>query len=467
MRANLKFLPWNDRAVNICKRRYAALCLLFLGMLLLGLGLTVVNSGAQITVDWNTTLQTIDGFGASATGYTGRFTSDEADKFFNSSAGLGLSLLRIRVIPDTIDADCGCVANNTPYACVLGSNSQIVSGDLQVAQLAAARGVRLFAAPWSPPAAMKSSRSYCTGGSMNGNSANYASYAGDLASFPLLLKAKGLSIYAISIQNEPNIENPAYDTCSWTAQQIHDFIPYLWDALSAAGFANIKIGIPEESGWTFQRMTATTDDPVVAEKVGLILGHGYEAESPAGIPRIKGLHVWQTEVSDSKSFDGSMSDGITWAQHIHNYMTIGANAWMYWQLDCGPAHYNQTNNMCLANQEGNFAKRAFVLGQFARFVRPGWQRIEVRNRGGLLVTAYKGPERKFAIVAINKSSWFARHQTFVLNGITFRRSPVTPWLTSASASLAVQPAVPVTSNGTVFTYTIPANSVVTFQGQGD
>jgi glucuronoarabinoxylan endo-1,4-beta-xylanase len=123
--------------------------------------------------------------------------------------------------------------------------------------------------------------------------------------------------------------------------------------------------------------------------------------------------------------------------------------------------------MCLTDQSGNFAKRAYVLGQYAKFIRPGWQRIDVTNSGSLLVTAYKGPENTFAIVAVNNTRWAARNQTFALNGVTSQRSQVTPWLTSGSASLAPQSAVSLTSNGTIITYTIPANSVVTFQGQAD
>lgn len=453
--------------VSIRKHRYIVIALLLFGSLLLLLAMPAVFPASAITINWDTTYQAIDGFGASATGYTETFTTEQADKFFSSATGLGLSLLRIRVIPGTADADCGCVANSTPYACVAGSKSQIESGDLQTAQLAAARGVRLFATPWSPPATMKSSGNYCTGGTLIGNSDNYTAYAADLASFPVLLNSKGLSIYALSIQNEPDIENPVYDTCRWTGQQIHDFIPYLWNSLNMAGFADIKIAIPEEGGWTFQRMKPAMDDPVVAEKVGLIFGHAYRTERPSDIPSVNGLHVWQTEVSNSDRYDGSMADAIDWAQYIHNYMSIGANAWMYWSLDCRPKYFGQGNNMCLTDQSGNFAKRAYVLGQYAKFVRPGWRRIDVSNAGPLLVTAYRGPQKEFVIVAINSSKWLPRRQEFVLNGIAARGSTMTPWLTSASASLAVQPEVPLSSKRTAFSYTIPANSVVTLKGEGD
>ncbi len=104
----------------------------------------------------------------------------------------------------------------------------------------------------------------------------------------------------------------------------------------------------------------------------------------------------------------------------------------------------------------------YVLGNFSRFVRPGYYRIGVSNNASLLqVSAYKDiTSRAFAIVAINSTTTNVC-QVSNLNGFTVT-APVTPWLTSASASLAAQTPVPV--GGGVFTNIIPAQSVVTLVG---
>jgi glucuronoarabinoxylan endo-1,4-beta-xylanase len=441
-------------------------CFLGASLLLLVPLLARVLWRQDILINWNATRQTVDGFGGSATGYAEAFSSAQADGFFSVEKGLGLSILRVKLIPDTLGEDCGCVANSTPFRCVAGSRSQIVSGDLRVAQLAAERGARLVAAPWSPPAEMKSSGKYCGSGAMIGTPKNYAAYAADLASFPALLAANGLSLDAISIQNEPDVEN-TYDTCTWTALQIHDFIPYLWTALHSAGFPSIKVAAPEQSSWTFEKLGAAVQDPNVAADIGLIWGHAYLTETPATVPASNGLHVWQSEVSGLEDYDGSMADALRWARSIHSYMSAGANAWMYWNLDCGAAQFNSKSSMCLTDQSQNLAKRAYMLGQYAKFIRPGWQRIDVTNRGSLLVTAYKGPSRRFAIVVINSSYWAARNQTFRLNGFASKHSAVTPWLTSSSASLQAQPLIALSSDGTSVTCTIPRRSAVTLVGQAD
>ncbi len=42
----------------------------------------------------------------------------------------------------------------------------------------------------------------------------------------------GINLYALSMQNEPDVNTTNYESCVWTGQQFHDFIPYLATALS-------------------------------------------------------------------------------------------------------------------------------------------------------------------------------------------------------------------------------------------
>ena len=95
--------------------------------------------------------------------------------------GIGLSLLRI-----------GIDVTGTP----LGSGAYPDS-------IAAAKfGVKVWGAPWSPPAGDKSNDSEDNGGTLN--TADYASWASVLAAFPATFKQNtGLDLYGIS---RPRIE---------------------------------------------------------------------------------------------------------------------------------------------------------------------------------------------------------------------------------------------------------------------
>ena len=104
----------------------------------------------------------------------------------------------------------------------------------------------------------------------------------------------------------------------------------------------------------------------------------------------------------------------------------------------------------------------YVLGNYSRFVRPGYYRIGVSNNAFTSISAYKDTNSgNFAIVAINSSF---TNVTQIFNLANFTAGSVTPWITSSNLSLASQPAVNVTNAS--FTYALPALSVVTFVGQG-
>jgi hypothetical protein len=280
-----------------------------------------------------------------------------------------------------------------------------------------------------------------------------------------------VNIYAISVQNEPDFNTTNYESCVWTAQQIHDFVPCLSAALAASNASSTKIILPESMHWqsNINLYTTAMEDPDVAALVGIIANHNYDGidynhgatTPPAPLPGY-GKPTWETEVGTGASFDGSISDGLYWGGRIHQFLTVAeANAWHYWWLIDG----NTDQNGGLTNQYGNPAKRMYVLGNFSRFVRPGFYRIGVSdNTSPLQISAYKDPtSRAFAIVAINPTTSNVS-QVFNLNGFSVASS-VTPWLTSASASLAAQAAVAV--GGSRFTNTIPAQSVVTLVGVAD
>src|SRR5208337_2325996 len=131
---------------------------------------------------------------------------------------------------------------------------------------------------------------------------------------------------------------------------------------------------------------------------------------------------WETEVSTGDPYDGSITNGLDWAIQIHDFLTIvQVNAWHYWWL----IPY-ATDNESLVDTNGLPAKRMYVLGQYSRFVLPGYYRIGVNNIGATSISAYKDPTSgNFAVVAVNTNgSDFT--QTFDLAG--FNCITVTPWI---------------------------------------
>ena len=71
------------------------------------------------------------------------------------------------------------------------------------------------------------------------------------------------------------------------------------------------------------------------------------------------------------------------------------NAWLWWFLTDMPRQGEGTDNGALTDINGNIPKRAYVIGQWSKFVRPGWSRIGSSYFGPLRITAFKDPEGQF------------------------------------------------------------------------
>lgn len=418
-------------------------------------GLTLTAYSQTATINAGTVYQTIDGFGAATHQYTPPITGAQAALFFSPTSGVGLSLMRSEV-PD--DGSCTTV------------NSACAGVELADMQKAAAYGVKIWSAPWSPPASMKTNGNIvCDTGSGSSSLAagSYGAYATYLSNYIASAAQQGINIYGVSVQNEPDYCPNTYDGAIWSNQNLHDFIlNNLGPTLAANGQSSVKIVMPESSQWAgFGSLASTTmNDPTVASKVGVLAFHGYDNSTSISNP-YSGPSFWQTEVSAAPGYgpslcggcwDPSMADALMWANIIQSNLTgAHVSAWHYWLL------YSYDNyNSGLLNSSGAASKRLYALGNWSKFVRPGWVMIDATNspQSGVQVSAFKNPSTgAFAIVAIN-SNGSSVSQLFTLNGIS--TSSVTPYVTDANNNLAGQSAISVSSSG--FTATLNASSVTTF-----
>jgi hypothetical protein len=150
------------------------------------------------------------------------------------------------------------------------------------------------------------------------------------------------------------------------------------------------------------------------------------------------------------------------ARWIHDAIVIGkVSAWHYWWL----IGLNSDNEGLVGyNRNSWLTKRFYAVGNFSKFVRPGFMVVGVNGSpDGVSVSAYKNPATgAFVIVAINenKSDKSDSPVKVMLNGLS--TDSVTPWVTSNSLSLAQQSSIAVV--GDRFTATLPASSVTSFVG---
>jgi glucuronoarabinoxylan endo-1,4-beta-xylanase len=414
-------------------------------------------ASTQIVVQFGSPQQSIQGFGA-AEAWLPTLTDAQANLFFDTTDGIGLSMLRLGIGPD----------------------GTLFSGSWETAQKALARNPALFvwAAPWSPPAADKTTGSTTTGSIL---ASAYGSWASSLAGFVSTARANGVTVSGISAQNEPDYNtNGLYEMCLFSAAQMTAWVKVLGPALHALN-PPVQLIMPEPSNWNnlwssgYDYVDAVLADPTAAPYVNVLATHQYGVPDPPVHALPAGRPLWETEMADFTTFDPSVGHAVTVASWIHNAMVDGgAGAWHYWWL----VNQNQDNEGLIGKGgDGSLTKHVYAVGNFSRFVRPGWVRLGTTgNVPGLLVSAYGNlSTNSFAIVAINSTSAsvtasfgvagrvIASVAPYVTSGTTLGTIGTDGNLSQGSTSLNIPATISASQNA--FSAVVPPG-IVTFVGTG-
>jgi glucosylceramidase len=134
----------------------------------------------------------------------------------------------------------------------------------------------LFSTPWSPPGWMKANGSML-GGSMRKK--YYASYAQYLLKFLQAYAVEGVSIQAVTSQNEVDTDQDGrMPACLWGQEYEIEFVrDHLGPALRANGVA-AKIWLLDHNYNLWGRAICELDDPKVREYANAVAWHGYAGD---------------------------------------------------------------------------------------------------------------------------------------------------------------------------------------------
>ena len=171
--------------------------------------------------------------------------------------------------------------------------------------------------------------------------------------------------------------------------------------------------------------------------------------------------IWQTEVSNLGTNVPDIRDGLYWAKMLHTHVADnGINAWLYWWAVTSPTSGQGMAHLDSKNKTYTIDKRLYTMGNFSRFVRPGYFRVQTNSdlSTGVLVSAFKSePENKLVIVAINDNVK-ARSLELKLDGVS--ATSASPWRTSATENLTGLAEVKIADN--TLKTNLAAGSVTTF-----
>ncbi|MDT0444385.1 glycoside hydrolase family 30 beta sandwich domain-containing protein [Streptomyces johnsoniae] len=393
-------------------------------------GAPAAAAAGEVIVDPSAERQTIRGFGGmNHTAWINDLTPAQRDTAFGNGEGqLGFSVLRIPVHEDRANW----------------------SREVATARRAIEHGATVIASPWNPPAHMV--ETFVRGNQSDARRLRhdmYGAYAQHLNDFHGFMRDNGVGLYAISVQNEPDY---AHDWTWWTPGEMIRFLR------ENAGSIGTKVIAPESFQYVKSFSDPILNDPAALANLDILGAHLYgtpHGNFPYPLFREKGQgkELWMTEVYHPNSSDSAdlWPQALDVGEHVHRALVdaeFQAYVWWYIRRSYGPMR-----------EDGQISKRGANMAHFAKFVRPGYVRLDATSnpQSNVYTSAFKGGDSEIVIVAINKGT-SPVSQSFTLGNAP--ASSVSPWLTDASRNLAPQGGITL-SNGS-FTGQLPARSVTTF-----
>lgn len=299
---------------------------------------------ASISIDSRIKYQHVTGFGGFSPSPQWSYWLGDAEMnklFGKGETQLGLNILRLYIANSKNGWSAG-VAN---------------------AKIAKRLGAFIFASPWSPPASWKSNNSDSNGGELL--ESHYADWANYLNDYYKYMKNQGVTIDAVSIQNEPDW-NASYQSCIWSGEKMAKFLRQYGSLIEC------KIVAPEAIHFSKNMHEPILNDPEACAQLDIMGGHFYGWDgSSYPLAAKKGKEVWMTEflINERQQNNNQninwKDDGFLFARSVNDAMLANMSAWVHYSLKryygcLGDGTYGTTNN--------GITKRGYILSHYAKYV---------------------------------------------------------------------------------------------------
>ncbi|MGZ8216496.1 glycoside hydrolase family 30 protein [Methylomagnum sp.] len=382
-----------------------------------------IDSSPGINVDEGRTYQAVEGFGFSLTGGSAllisRLPVDERSALLRelfSPGGNGISVGVLRLSIGASDLGERCFSyDDTPAgeADFALAHFDIGAGDPEVIPLlreilAINPALKIIAAPWSAPPWMKTNRGF-VGGKLRPDC--YAVYAAYLVKYLQAMRENGVTVHAITPQNEP-LNHKNDPSMIMAADEQAEFIKHhLGPALWAAGLAEVDVFCWDHNCDRPDYPLAVFADAEARRYLAGSAWHLYGGDIAvlSNIHRAyPGMKLYFTE--QWVGADGAFGPDLMW--HVRHVLIGATRNWsrvvLEWNLasdpDCGP-HTPGGESRCVgALTVGDGVTRNvayYVIAHAAKFVRPGSVRIYSDEWPALPNVAFRTPDGHIVLIALN------------------------------------------------------------------
>jgi len=383
---------------------------------------TVANPQPTIEVSDTSVFQTIDGYGYTLTGGSVEVINslnasrkqELLQDLFNTTTGIGVSYLRVSIGASDLNSapftynDLPAGQTDPTLASFSLSNDTAVIGLLQEI-LAINPNIKIVATPWSAPVWMKDNGSF-VGGSLQ--TQYYDEYAQYFVKYIQGMQAQGITITAITPQNEPLNPHNNPSMVMQAGEQANFIKNALGPAFQAAGLSTKIIAYDHNCDLPSYPLTIL-NDPGANPFVDGSAFHLYAGDISA-MTTVHNAHpnknVYFTEQYTSAT--GSFGGDLKW--HLKNVLIGSMRNWskntLEWNLASNGSWSPHTNGGCsdckgaiTITSSDTYVKNVayYVIAHASKFVPAGSVRIASNITGNLQNVAFKTPEDKKVLIVEN------------------------------------------------------------------
>ena len=381
------------------------------------------NINFSITINPDLMYQEMDGFGFALTGgsafHLNNMSPSERSSIINelfSEDNLGISYLRVSIGASDLDAEPftyndlsnGDTDENLDHFSIAKDQENLIPVLKEI--LTVNPNIKILGSPWSAPSWMKTNN-HSIGGNLK--TEYFATYANYFVKYIKAYESEGITINAITVQNEPHHDsnNPSmYMEPTHQALFIKD---HLGPAFESENIET-KIIIWDHNANNPWYATSILEDPEANPYIDGSAFHLYSGTID-NLSIVRNLHpdknLYFTE--QWVGVNSEFGDNLLW--HIRELIVGATRNWcktvLEWNLSSNSRLEPHTPGGCTEclggiTIDGDNVKRNvgyYIIGHASKFVRPGSHRIASNYSEELPNVAFKTPEGKIVVIVVNNS----------------------------------------------------------------
>jgi glucosylceramidase len=401
----------------------------------------VQTESADVDIDVDNPLQTVDGFGScfNELGWTSLSALHDADReaileeLFAPGAGANFTVCRLPVGANDLSRNWYSY-DETDGDFEMKNFSIANDRETLIPFIKAAQkynpALQLWASPWSPPLWMKTNKYYACMPSRDSDDkafhndikpeqvrregddmfiqddAYLKAYALYFAKFIEAYRSEGITIGMVMPQNEFNSCQP-FPSCTWRAQALNTFVgEYLGPAMSALG-VELMFGTMERPNTLL--VDTLLQDP---QSSRYITGVGFQWAGKHAVEAIHrdypALKIYQTEQEYGDGKNDWRGCVYSW-QLMKHYFQHGTNVYDYWNTSLeegGMSRWGwRQNALVTVNKEAKtyaYTYEYYLLKHASHYVLPGAQYLPATGTFTDLM-AFKNTDGRYVLILHNGS----------------------------------------------------------------